>query len=46
MLTGRLYYNLTLSPDAKDYVSRIRKKIVLIDPYVVKKIDSDYFSEE
>jgi restriction system protein len=53
------------SPDAKDYVSRIGKKIVLIDgeqlsemmmdhdvgvttedSYVVKKIDSDYFSEE
>lgn len=53
------------SPDAKDYVSRIEKKIVLIDGqqlsdmmidhdvgvttedmYVVKRIDSDYFSEE
>ena len=53
------------SPDAKDYVSRIGKKIVLIDgeqlsdmvidhdvgvtvedSYVVKRIDSDYFSEE
>lgn len=53
------------SADAKDYVSRIGKKIVLIDgeqlsemmmdhdvgvttedSYVVKKIDSDYFSEE
>jgi restriction system protein len=53
------------SPDAKDYVIRIGKKIVLIDgeqlsdmmidhdvgvttedSYVVKRIDSDYFSEE
>ena len=53
------------SPDAKDYVSRIGKEIVLIDgeqlsdmmidhdvgvtvedSYVVKRIDSDYFSEE
>ncbi len=53
------------SPDAKDYVSRIEKKIVLIDgqqlsdmmidhdvgvttedTYVVKRIDSDYFSDE
>jgi len=53
------------SPDAKDYVTRIGKKIVLIDgeqlsemmidhdvgvttedSYVVKRIDSDYFSEE
>lgn len=55
----------TFSPEAREYVSRIEKKIVLIDgaefarlcfnfgigvssqtPYVVKKLNSDFFIEE